>query len=101
VTLPGCHTRDRARRSSTESGPGPAQSGARLDLDPDGALHGLQPRDSLLSAAQRQALHQLRVLTGELDEDTARALHQVIASYEHSETRRTLPPGVAVRLQTG
>lgn len=55
--------------------------------------------DALLPRAQRHALHQLRAGAGGLDDDTARAKHQILAGHQYSETSRALPPGVAVRLQ--
>lgn len=52
-------------------------SGTRLDVDPDGAIHGLRPRDGLLSVDQRERLHRLCAADLALSRAAARALYAI------------------------
>jgi len=118
VTLPGCHTRGRARRSSTESGPGPAQSrkiiahpreaGVRpraitkdidsarpLTLSPPttvniSALNSCGPATGLLSVEQRVALHRLGAAHPHgADGDGDVELARGIYAIAHPDSRRS------------
>lgn len=55
-----------------------AERGQRIDIDTyhqARPLHGLRPRDDLLTDSQRQALHRIRLIYQPLHPDTARVLH--------------------------